>query len=159
MKNYQISASIVIEKRKINKAGLVPVKLRITYLRQNVFDSIRDKKGSPIWINETQFNKLQNKKIANDLKQYKNYFNEIEAKANSVISENFNDINSFSFDKFKDLFFEKNENKTNDLFKLLKNKAEEIKNENRIATAIGYKYTLNSLKSFVVPPPKPIIKE
>lgn len=136
--------SIVLDKRRAKSSGKFPVKLR-------VFNKVLKKdKRYPLDIdlNEDEFELIwinpENKALRGTNKEMRLKLQAIETRANKEAQQ----MNIFGFEKFETKLFRKSSHKNNVQyhFNLIINK--NIQND-KIGTAESYKYTLNSLASFV----------
>jgi len=149
MKKQSISIAVVSEKRKANNEGLVPLKLRITHMRKQIFFSVRDKNGVPIWIEPDKFDDLYKQRVPSNLKPLKKYINDVESKAAEIIEKNFSNPDSFSFEAFRDIFFENPKpNVSQNIIYALKEKEKRLLSYGKISTASTYNNAANSITLF-----------
>lgn len=139
-----VNISIVLDKRRAKDNGKFPIKLRVynsTTQRVKLYTvdiDLTDKDFKKIWINP------ENKNLRGVNSELNIKLKSIETRANKEAKG----MTVFDFDRFETKFFRKSSDKNNVKyhFNLVIN--ENLKNE-KIATAESYKYTLNSLSTFI----------
>lgn len=137
------TTGIILEERTPRKDGKSPVKLRITFQRERHYYSLKNTTGENIALIKNDFKKIYGEKPRGKFKEFAIYLNKIEDMAREVIRE----LPIFSFDAFEKRFFSGHGSKQDLLF-LLKNKAQQLKDEGRITTAITFTRAASSLKAF-----------
>jgi site-specific recombinase XerD len=155
------STAIILETRVPRKDNTFPVKLRVTYDREQKYYSLRYKvknsegtqtEHQKFWLNrfdntislnKEEFAKVRNPGSREPFKTLFLYLNELEELARGVIGS----IPAFSFQKFKDTYFEKPASKQDVLY-FLTTCSIKIAKEGRISTSKSYTNSVKSLKSF-----------
>jgi len=138
-----VNTNIILETRKPRSDGKYPVKLRLKYKRERHYYTLRNKKGESIYLTESDFGKVMGDRPREDFKKLRLSLNTHEEKAVKDIES----LPVFTFEKFERKYFGKSENIT-DVISALKNKADLLRNEGRISTAVAYECSINSLKKF-----------
>ncbi|MEI7501067.1 MAG: site-specific integrase [Bacteroidota bacterium] len=157
----QVTTAIMLEKRMPRKDGHYPVKLRVTSERKQKFYTIRyvpekigddfteyqkfwsRKVDKSISMTEQEFKKVRK---VNSLEPYKTmaiYIQTQEKEAQDTITA----IKQFTFESFEDKYFAKSKD-DQDVFAAIESKANALRKDAKIGTAITYECTLNSLKNF-----------
>ena len=140
MINSKPSISVILDKRRIKKGSLFPVKFSI------YFDNYKKKYNSGIDLTESDWNKLWNNNLREDVLKRKRRI--IEGKR-FELEEIINKLNPFSFQEFESfLFKEKAIPKSSYLIDLFEMYISKLNSEDRVGTAISYRTTLNSLLAF-----------
>jgi len=141
----KVNASIILETRKARADGKCPVKLRITYKRERHYYTLRlPPKNESIYLSEIEFQKVMGERPrGEDNKKLRRILNGYEEKAVKDIEL----LPVFTFEKFERKFFSKS-NDSIDILSALKNKADILRAEGRISTAVAYECSLNSLKKY-----------
>ncbi len=149
MKKQAFTARAIFEARKLND-GVAPVKLCLTYQRRQYYITIRDKFGKGIWMSKQDFERLNGTRLSADLTELKHYIHEAESKAYDIMDSMIEKNNSFTIERFKELYFDKqtSDQGTCVISSLLKREKELTKN-GKISTAVVYKCAANSLTDFV----------
>lgn len=133
--------AIIQDVRKANIENKYPLKLRVIFNRQNRTYSIG------IDLSKEQFQKLFSTKLRDEfLRDVRFNCDTIKQKAEEVG----NKIEDFTFEKFKESFFNNTveQTKSKDVYSNFETYINSLKVEGRVATADSYKCTLNSLKKF-----------
>ena len=138
-----VNTNIILETRKPRSDGKYPVKLRLTYKRERHYYTLRNKKGESIYLSESDFEKVMGDRPREDFKKLRLTLNSHEEKAVKDIES----LPVFTFEKFERKYFDKTENKS-DIISALKSKAQLLRSEGRISTAVSYECSINSLKKF-----------
>lgn len=145
IRNMKSSATtaVILEKRKPLNNGLFPVKLRITYQREQHYYTLRDENGKSFSFTEQEFKKIKCERPREPYKEITLYLNGLEKHARDLIET----LPVFSFELFEKKYFS-NTSDNEDVFSALKNTASELKNEGRINTSVNFQSTLKSLQKF-----------
>ena len=157
----QVTTAIMLEKRMPRKDGHYPVKLRVTFDRKQKFYTIRyvpekiiedfteyqkfwiRKVDKSISMTEQEFRRVRKD---NPLEPYKTmtiYIQTQEKEAQDTIAM----IKQFTFEVFEEKYFSQAKD-DQDVFAAIESKANALRKDGRIGTAITYECTLNSLKNF-----------
>jgi len=139
----KVTTAIILETRKPGPNNTYPVKLRVTYNRNCKYYILRNKKNESIYLSELDFEKVMGDRPREDFKKLRLTLNAHEEKAVKDIES----LPVFTFEKFERKYFDKCGNKT-DVISALKSKANLLRSEGRISTAISYECSINSLKKF-----------
>lgn len=153
MKRGEITTAIILEKRKPNKNGKYPVKLRVTFKREQRYYTLRNSKdeaeknenasGEPYLFTLEEFSKINADRPREPYNQISIKLKALEKRAKDVI----NLLPIFTFQSFKAKFFSEVEDET-DLLAAMRNTIRKFRNEGKISTAITYECTINSLQNF-----------
>jgi len=139
----KITTAIILETRKSGPNNTHPVKLRVTYNRNCKYYILRQKNNESIYLTEGDFNKVMGDRPREDYKKLRLTLNAHEDKAVKDIEK----LPVFSFESFEAKYFGKTENNA-DLIDSLKRKADTLRTEGRISTAVAYECSISSLKKF-----------
>jgi integrase len=150
--NLTATPAMYLALHKANKNNLFPVCLRVTYMRESVYyrmkypkklpNDLKGNEGKTIVLSEDDFSKVYKKNPKNGHAALKKIFDTFIENASDIISK----MQPFTFDDFKNKYFHQSDE--NDLFAQLKKRAEELRVEGRITTAVCYESTLKSLQNF-----------
>lgn len=135
---YEVTASIVLDKRRSKSETLYPVKYRVTYLRKQVYY------GSGIDLNENDWNFLPDTRIK-ELKATRESIIQGFEKYKHAIKDIYKQEGEFSFDILKKYVSCSNKES---VFEKFESTIKSLEDEERIGSAIAYKCALNSLKNF-----------
>ena len=138
-----VNTNIILETRKPRLDGKYPVKLRLTYKRERHYYTLRDSKKESIYLSKDEFHKVMGERPREEHKKLRLLLNAHEDKAVKDIAT----IPVFTFDGFEAKYYGITENNT-DLISCMKSKANRLRIEGRISTAIGYECSINSLISY-----------
>ncbi len=138
-KKPEVTTLIILEKRITKKDDTHPVKLRVTFNRTQKYYTISKKS-----FTSSDFENIISPKARNKNKELRR---ELEAEEHRAINIIDNEIDEFSFDEFERLFHKK-KIKNNSLQSYFENKIDELKEENKLQTAISYQATNKSLCDF-----------
>lgn len=131
------TAQLYLESRP-KQNGKFSVKIKITYNRKRCYYS------TGIELTSIEYKTIMNgKRKTQEQKDIFKKLNFYLTKANNII----NNMTIFNFEKFDELFFEKR-NVTNSVSYAFDKYIEQLKNENRIGTAVCYKCAKNSILDF-----------
>lgn len=131
-----VSTAIILDLRRTRKDGTFPVRLRVTYRRQQKY-YLTDYSLTP-----EEYAKTQTEKPRGNYKELQLTFQAIEQRANDII----NKLPEFTFEIFEKNYL--NVSVKNDVFGAFKNQIERLGKEGRAGTADAYKCTLNSLLAY-----------
>lgn len=140
----QVTTAIILEKRKHGKDNTFPVKIRVTYNRLCHYYTIRDNKNKTIYLTEADYKKVMGDRPREKYKDLRLLINANEEKAINVIKE----LPVFTFNTFESKFFGKSENNV-DVISFFKSKAQLLRAEGRISTAVSYECAMNSLIKYI----------
>lgn len=132
-----VSTSIVLDSRRSKKDGTYPVKIRITYQRQQKYY------GVGLSLSKAEFEKVQGDKPRGEFKELQIQLNVLEARAIKIIEK----LPEFSFTAFEKNYLD-HRNGGQDVYSFYERYISELKREDRTGTASSYQCSLNSLKSF-----------
>lgn len=138
-----VNTNIILETRRPRSDGKYPVKLRLTYKRERHYYTLRNKRGESIYLTESEFEKVMGDRPRDDFKKLRLTLNAHEEKAIKDIES----LPVFTFEKFERKYYDKSENSI-DIISALQKKANLLKSEGRISTAMSYECSVNSLKKF-----------
>ena len=154
MKKGEITTSIILEKRKPYKNGKYPVKLRVTFKREQRYYTLRNSKdeadktenamGEVYAFTVEEFEKIRTISPSKSFKHFSIKLNALEKRATDVIKS----LSNFTFQSFEKMFFSEVEDEM-DLFSAIKNTIKKLRIEGRISTAITFECTINSLQNFI----------
>jgi len=133
-----ITTTILLDTRRKKKDKTFPVKLRVTFKRDQRYYKTNYS------LSKQEFEKVTGDKPRGNYKDISLELSRIENKAREVIS----DLSVFSFEAF-DLIFRTKRDERHNVFYGYERNIERLKSEGRLGTADSYKYSLNSLKGFV----------
>lgn len=132
------STSVFIDKYHPNKAGLCKVSIRITYNRKKRYYA------TDLMLEVDVFEKAINSKRKTEVqKGIYSKIDSFESKALNIIKS----LNSFTFNKFEELYFT-NRDSTDSIAFAFDKYIKELTLENRIGTAVSYQSAINSIESF-----------
>jgi len=134
-----ILTTIYLEQRKvIQKNKKYSVKLRVTYLRKQIYI------GLNIYVTNEEFTKATTEANPKGrFKELKMIFAAAEQKAINIIKE----MPNFTLSAFKKRYLLKRTNNGN-VFDLYYDAMDKLEKEGRIKTALSYKFSMGSLKKF-----------
>lgn len=127
-----------LDTRRKRKDGTFPIKLRVT--------NNRDDRRYATGLNVTQeeFDKIFSPRPRGDYKDIRLKLDEMENRAREVI----NNLHPFTFEAFKDTFFNKDKIGSNDVFALFDRYILSMEEQDRIGNANSYRNARNSIHSF-----------
>ncbi|MBN8853010.1 MAG: site-specific integrase [Sphingobacteriales bacterium] len=136
----------MLDTRRTKDTGKYPVKLRITFLREQKYYSI----GLDLTVDE--FNLVQNPgkmgreiptSLKKQVKEWKLKCDAVEQKANTLI----NKMEDFTFRIFEKKYLQ-NSHSVMDVYQLYDNTIKKLKDYGKVGTASSYECARNSLKEF-----------
>lgn len=130
--------SIVHDTRTIKKDNTYPVKLRLTYQREQKYYPLGISLATDDWDKITQTNPRKT------LKDNKLFFAKMEEKATIILK----DMDQFSFEAFEKKFLNTAPSKK-ELFTLIQDYIDNLTGEERYTTAESYTSTLNSFTEYI----------
>jgi len=134
-------ASIYLDKRRKNKNGMYPIKIRITHNRVRKYYST----GFHI-DDQNSLDALFKPNVRGKKKTIQLTLIKIKSKAESIIES----MTDFNFVQFETRFLSKVDNVDyRNVFSCMAMYRDKLKNENRVSTASSYDVTINSIKSFL----------
>jgi integrase/recombinase XerD len=147
MKNMP-KIAIILEKRFTKNDDNFPLKLRLTFGRLSRYYPCEIKLTEAEYVAQrdcelNRANKLIGLKEFNRLFEIKNKLNQKLQEAELKIAK----LKPFSFEAFE-ANYTPQANKNDEMFVAIREKIQELENESRLGTAVTYKSTLFSLKSF-----------
>ncbi|MFW5804536.1 MAG: tyrosine-type recombinase/integrase [bacterium] len=142
---YKVTTSIVLDKRRPiekknpnEKEDRYPVKLRVFHKNKYRYY------GTNYYLTINEFDTITKTNPRNEnLKKIKLSFADTEREARQLIAQ----IKHFSFDKFKEVY-DNRDNDNQDVYNELLNYAKQLRENEKISTAESYEVTRNSLKTF-----------
>ena len=140
--------SIILDKRRVLKDGTYPVKLRVTYQRQQKYYpvpcSVTDTYSLPTNYSFTaeDFEKTQSSKPRGMFKDIQTDLQAFEGRASEIIKG----IHAFTFDTFEKQLF--NASVGDDVFAAFDRQIRQLSKEGRAGTASSYECALRSLEAF-----------
>jgi len=147
-----VTAQIYLDKRQSKRTieGLCPVKLEVTFNRTQKYYSLRSKLR-PEWraLDIDTFNKAMQKGDYANKKPTKHYkdihlkLKKLENEANKIIE----DMPVFSFEKFRQKFFNTSGN-WNNVFEAFEDYINELKESKRFGYAVSFESTKAALKNY-----------
>lgn len=140
----EITTAIILETRKQPQNNNYPVKIRVTYNRQCHYYTIRNIQGKSIYLTKIDFSKVMGERPREKYKELRHLLNANEKKARNVIKE----MPVFTFKSFESKFFGITED-NKDVITCLRNKADTLRAEGRISTAVSYGCATRSLIKFI----------
>jgi integrase len=139
----KVTTAIILETRKQGPKNTFPVKLRVTYKRNCHYYTLHYPNNVSIYLSKNDFKKVTGERPREDRKKLRLLLNAHEEKA----AQDINSLSSFSFEKFEKKYFGKSENNS-DVISALRNKAQLLRSEGRISTAVSYECSINSFNKF-----------
>lgn len=134
-----VNVSIVLETRSKTKDKLFPVKLRLTFERdQRYYAAVVNNKR--LYMSQRQFHNMMS---ASKRSSTRKGLDGVLDKADTIIES----IEPFSFNEFSAIW-NTNKAETNDLFRGFRDTIERLKNENRVGTSMSYETAMNSFISY-----------
>ncbi len=134
----EITTAIILEERTPKSDGTYPVKIRITYRRQQRYYK------TGFSLSEEDFLTVTAGKPKGDLKTASLEINAKEKKAKDIIEA----LKNFTFDEFKLHFLGRKKATSNNAFEYLQNREGQFRSEERIKSAECCKSARNSLTKF-----------
>lgn len=134
-----ISAAIILDTRRAKNNGLYPVKIRVTYQREQKYYP------TPFDLTKEDYEKLWTPKPRKEHREILTTLKALEKKGTDVIKEL---GDNFTFNAF-DARFLKVRSKLNDVFTAMQDYISELNSEGRPTTGTSCQCALNSIKSFV----------
>ena len=139
-----VNTNITLETRRPRLDGKFPVKLRLTYKRERHYYTLRHPKNDEsIYLSKLDFEKVMGERPREDHKKLRLILNAHEEKAVKDIES----LSVFTFEKFERKYYGNSDN-INDVISALQSKADLLKSEGRISTAVSYGCSIKSLKDF-----------
>lgn len=136
----EVTTSIVLATKRPKNDGRFPVKVRLTFERRQKYYAI-DKYTSQF---KTDFELIRSQKsVRGELKEARLYYAAIEEKASNIVKN----LPEFSFTAFERLFKRKN-SQLNDVFSVYSSYILKLNKEDRLKTALSYKFSMVSLKKY-----------
>ena len=135
--------SIILEKRKPQKDGKFPLKLRVTYKRERHYYTVKNEDDESLAFTEEEYQKVTGDRPRDKFKDLKIYLGSIEKRAVDVIKS----LPIFTFEAFERKLFGAGENEK-DLLSGLITTSVKLKQEGRISTGVSYLCVYNSLMKF-----------
>jgi integrase len=132
--NYRI----VLDLRRPKNNSLFPVKVRVTLNRVQKYYPIG------LDLNVSDFERIQNGSVRNELRIYKNKIADWENRAKGIIHQ----MDTFSFEEFKSRLYDNRSVKVTDVYALFDQKIDKLKSQEKISTSSIYNDAKNSLKRF-----------
>ncbi|WP_341224805.1 site-specific integrase [uncultured Arcticibacterium sp.] len=133
-----VTLALIQDTRTIKKDGTYPLKLRVTYNRDQKYYSIG------LSYSEDDWTKINSIRPGKEFRQIKLLLSKIESRADDIIKEIF----PFTFEDFEKRFNAKPK-KTSDLLSSFDDYEEMLRKENRIGTAESYKSARSSFTKFL----------
>lgn len=137
MNKSKVSTAIIHDLRRMKKDNTYPVKLRVTYNRQQKYYD------TGYSLNTEDFDKVMDKYPRGKFKTMKSELNKIENKA----IEDINELSVFSFEAFNSLYMLESTDKSN-IYRGYEKIINKLVKQGRIGTSESYKYSMVSLKAF-----------
>jgi len=139
----QVSTAIILERRKILSSGKHPLKLRITYRRQQKYYSVKTKTGAITLTLEEYQKKFLADNPQSKYKKLRILTTKIEAEAIEIIES----MPVFTFAEFESQYFDDPDGKDN-VFARLQAATLKLDEAGQIKTAETHKYALKSFKRY-----------
>jgi integrase/recombinase XerD len=142
----KVTIKIVLDTRRAKISGLFPVKIRVTFQReQKYFPVYAPGKRTSLDLSPDDFTRVYGEKPRADFKEYRFYLDTIERRANNALE----DLQAFSFAEFEaSLFGEQTAKKSGTLVEAFEAKIKLLLEQGRISSAKSYSSSLNSLTGF-----------
>ncbi len=142
----KVTVKIVLDTRRAKVSGLHPVKIRVTFQReQKYFPVFAPGKRTPFDLSADDFARVYGDKPRGEFKGHRAYFDTIERKANNTIEA----LPAFSFPAFETaLFGEQASKKSGNLVEAFEAKIKNLFEHGRISSAKSYGSSLTSLTAF-----------
>lgn len=139
MKNPEVTTAIVLEKRFPRKDGSFPIKIRVTYNREQKYYATK------LAATENEFKKINSAKARGDFKDKQILLNAIEQKARDIIES----LPEFSFEAFQSLFLgNKLQAKKRSITEGYDEYIYRLKENGQVGTANMYELSKKSLQTF-----------
>ncbi len=135
---------IILETRTPLQDGRFPLKIRITFDRNSRYYSVLDDEKEKMALSENEFEKVLGKKPRGEYKTVRAYLIQVESRANDIITS----LPYFSFDTFRNKFYDENRWNKQDLFSSLQVMIDELRKQKRIGYAKSFENSLSSLKKY-----------
>ncbi|MFV0506288.1 MAG: tyrosine-type recombinase/integrase [Bacteroidales bacterium] len=133
-----ITTAIILDTRAKRKDGTYPLKLRLTYERNQKYLHLKR------YLSESNWNKYnKGSRLTSELKELSFFLKHIESKAIDIA----NKAVVFSLEDFKKQLIGFSDT-NNTIIESLKKRLSTLEEENRISTAITYRYTIKSIEVF-----------
>ncbi|PSR55898.1 recombinase XerD [Adhaeribacter arboris] len=133
----KVTTEIVLNKRIPMKDGTFRVKLRVTYLRKQIYYPTK------FTLSESDFERTRSIKPRAEFKDLALSFNKIETKAKEIIDR----LPAFTFEAFEKRFSDTSDR--TDVFSAFDKQIQKLEEEERVGTRESYESARNSLISFV----------
>lgn len=140
------TTQIILDKRRINKKGTYPIRLRVYFKGRRKFYSTGIDLTEATFENIFNNEKKQGKELqfnANERKEIKKKLNAFQVKADGIIEK----ISPFTFDAFERAFFA-NRAVYSDVYTAFDTYINNLMDSGRIGTARSYTTAMKSLQSF-----------
>lgn len=134
-----VTTAIILDTRTKKKDKTYPVKLRITYQREQKYYTIKGESYT-----EDKFEAIMNSDSRGNNKDKRLKFTSIESRAIEIID---NELQEFSFQAFEGLYMNKRK-RSLALQDIFENKITELKEEGKFQSAVLYNATLKSFTDF-----------
>lgn len=132
-----VTTATVLDTRRARKDGTYPVKLRVTYLRDQKYYA------TGVSLTESDYEKILSPKPRGDLKETKILLFAIENKAIDIV----NRLDDFNFCLFEHHFLI-NKAQRIDAYSAFETRIQNLKNDGKIGTATTYQNSMKSLQSY-----------
>ena len=139
LRSRGISVYAHLDKRRLNKKGTYPIRIRLTHK-----STYRDY-GTRQTTDEDTWNKILLKRPKGDAADLKIKILALLERAFDILIT----IDPFSFDEFNALYMNKQNNDRNNVFNWYHDKIKELKKNDQVGTASSYECSMNSLKDFI----------
>ena len=153
MKKGEITTAVILEKRKPYKDGRYPIKLRVTFKREQRYYTLRNSKdeaektdkamGEAFAFTLAEYSKIIADRPREPYNQIAIKLKALEKKANNVIKS----LPNFTFQAFEKKLFSPILD-DGDLFSAIRTAIKDLRDEGRISTAITFECTITSLQTF-----------
>lgn len=132
-----IYTKIILDTRKLLATGVYPVKIRITFNRQQKYYSTGFK------MTDKEFEETMKPNPGKKYQAKRLQLDHQDLKVKNIISK----LDIFSFSQFEEKLYE-NKNAAKDIYALYEEIIQAKSNEGKISTAINYRCSMKSLKAF-----------
>jgi integrase len=131
---------LILDKRRPKRNGLFPVKLRVTYLREQKYYIVG------VDLSEEDFERLNNNSVRKELRSSKEKIRKFESKVNNIIAS----MTDFSFAEFQSAMNKEVTKKINKqhAYQLFDKIVLNLRQEGRLSTAQAYLDARNSLHGY-----------
>ena len=134
----QATFKIILDKRRLKKDGLYPVKIRVTLNRVQKYYPIG------MDLTDTDFNRIQNSSVRSELRVLKNKIIDWEYR----VKDTLNNLSPFSFEEFKQKLYADTTTTIPELYALFDQKIKYLNEKDKVSTRNVYFEARNSFRKY-----------